>query len=290
MNITLEKVKTIGSGLLRPEGVMALGDGSLYAADGRGRCARIERDGRTSFFGNVGGLPNGLCIDKNGSCIIANIGNGEVHLLHPDGSHVVLMTEANGKRMYSPNFPFMDSKERIWVSNSTARQDLAAALQSPAPDGCVVLIEGGIPRIMVEGICFANGIALDQEEKYLYVAETMLRRILRYRIHPDGVLSGPEVYGPPSLGNAGYPDGIAFDETGNLWVTFPAWNAIGYIDPKGSLAIVLEDRNAEVLHRPSNICFGWEGRKTAFIGSLDGTAIPYFAVPYPGMRLVHQAV
>jgi hypothetical protein len=35
MFIALEEVKTIGSGLLRPEGVMALGDGSLYAADGK---------------------------------------------------------------------------------------------------------------------------------------------------------------------------------------------------------------------------------------------------------------
>jgi gluconolactonase len=290
MIIALEKIKTIGGGLCRPEGVMALGDGSLYAADGRGHCARIKRDGRTSFFGNVGGLPNGLCVDKNGSCIIANIGNGEVQSLHPDGSHRVLMTEANGKRMYTPNFPFMDSKERIWVSNSTARQDLGAALQSPAPDGCVVLIEGGNPRIIAEGICFANGIALDPEEKYLYVAETMMRRVLRYRIYPSGALSSPEVYGPPSLGNVGYPDGIAFDEAGNLWVIFPAWNAIGYIDPKGTLEIVLEDRNAEVLHRPSNICFGWEGRKTAFVGSLEGTTIPYFEVPHPGARLVHQRV
>jgi sugar lactone lactonase YvrE len=290
MNIALEKVKTIGSGLLRPEGVMALDDGSLYAADGKGRCARIEKHGRTSFFGNVGGLPNGLCVDRSGNCIIANIGNGEVQSLNPDGSHRVLMTEANGKRMYSPNFPFMDSRERIWVSNSTARQDLAAALQSPAPDGCVVLIEGGNPRIVAEGICFSNGIALDLEEKYLYVAETMMKRILRYRIYPGGALGEPEVYGPLSLGSLGYPDGIAFDETGNLWVTFPTWNAIGYIDSKGNLEIVLEDRNGQVFHRPSNICFGWEGRKTAFVGSLDGTAIPYFEVPYPGARLAHQRV
>jgi sugar lactone lactonase YvrE len=290
MNIALEKVKTIGSGLLRPEGVMALDDGSLYAADGKGRCARIEKDGRTSFFGNVGGLPNGLCVDRSGSCIIANIGNGEVQSLNPDGSHRVLMTEANGKKMPSPNFPFMDSRERIWVSNSTAHQDLREALQSPSPDGCVVLIEQGTPRIVAEGICFANGVALDPEEKYLYVAETMMRRILRYQIYPSGALSGPEVYGPPSLGSVGYPDGIAFDKQGNLWVVFPAWNAIGYIDPKGNLEMVLEDRNGQVLHRPSNICFGWEGRKTAFVGSLDGTTIPYFAVPYPGMRLVHQRV
>jgi gluconolactonase len=288
MIIALEKIKTIGSGLLRPEGVMALDDGSLYAADARGRCARIEKDGRTSFFGNVGGLPNGLCVDTNGNCIIANIGNGEVQSLHPDGSHRVLMTEANGKRMYTPNFPFMDSQERIWVSNSTAQKDLGAALQSPAPDGCVVLIEHGTPRIVAEGICFANGVALDPEEKYLYVAETMMKRILRYQIYPSGALSGPEVYGPQSLGSVGYPDGIAFDETGNLWVVFPAWNTIGYINPQGTLEMVLEDREGKVLRRPSNICFGWEGRRTAFVGSLDNTTIPYFEVPYPGARLVHQ--
>lgn len=288
MNISPEQVKTIGSGLFRPEGVMALDDGSLYAADGKGRCARIEQNGRTSFFGDVGGLSNGLCIDTNGNCIIANIGNGEVQSLRPDGSHTVLMTEANGKRMYSPNFPFVDSKGRIWVSNSTARQDLEAALQSPTPDGCVVCIEHGTPRIVTEGICFANGIALDPAEECLYVAETMLRRILRYRIYPGGALGTPEVYGPESLGKLGFPDGIAFDEQGNLWVTFPMWNAIGYIAPKGTLELVLEDCNGEVLHRPSNICFGWEGRRTAFIGSLDGTTIPYFEVPYPGARLVHQ--
>lgn len=288
MDISLERVKTIGSGLFRPEGVMALDDGSLYAADGKGRCARIEQDGHTSFFGNVGGLPNGLCIDRNGNCIIANLGNGEVQSLHPDGSHTVLMTEANGKRMYSPNFPFVDSKGRIWVSNTTARQDLEAALRSPAPDGCIVLIEGTSPRIEAEGIIYANGIALDPDEEYLYVAETMMRRILRYRIYPGGALGTAEVYGPENLGKLGYPDGIAFDDMYDLWVTFPAWNAVGYIDPEGTLEIVLEDRDAAVFHRPSNICFGWEGRRTAFIGSLDGTTIPYFEVPYPGARLVHQ--
>jgi hypothetical protein len=34
--------------------------------------------------------------------------------------------------------------------------------------------------------------------------------------------------------------------------------------------------------------FGWEGRKTAFVGSLASMAIPYFEVPYPGARLMHQ--
>lgn len=288
MKINISDVKTIGAGLLRPEGVMALDDGTLYASDARGECAKIERNGNTTFWGSVGGLPNGICVDKKGNCIIANIGNGEVQSLSPQGNHQVLMTEASGKKTPTPNFPLIDSQERLWVSNSTNRQNLDEALQRPIPDGSIVLLEKGFPRIVAEDICFANGLAIDREEKFLYVAETMKRRILRFKIAGNGSLPDREVYGPEILGPFGFPDGIAFDEAGNLWITFPLWNAVGYLTPQRELVIALEDPESKVLKRPSNICFGWEDRKTAFIGSLDGTNIPYFEVPSPGMGLVHQ--
>jgi sugar lactone lactonase YvrE len=227
-------------------------------------------------------------VDREGSCIIANIGNGEVQCLSQDGQHRVLATEADGKSIPTPNFPFADSRGRLWVSISTDRRNLDEAIQKPAPDGSVVLIENGTARIVAEGVYFANGIAVDREERYLYVAESTRRDILRFRIGRDGTLKDREVYGPSVLGPLGYPDGIAFDEAGNLWVTFPAWNAVGYISPEGALVMVIEDPVGKVLKRPSNICFGWEDRKTAFIGSLDGSTVPYFQVPHPGMRLVHQ--
>jgi gluconolactonase len=288
MKIDISDVKTIGSGIMRPEGVMALDDGSLYTADQRGRCAKINRDGGTTFFGDVGGLPNGICIDMNGNCIIANIGNGQVQSLSTDGRHEVLLTEVEGKKIPAPNFPFVDSKGRLWVSNSTEREQIQEALQKPAPDGCIVLIDEEKPRIVGDSIVFANGLTLDKREEYLYVAETSERDVLRFKIQGDGSLSDPEVYGPKPLAELGFPDGVAFDEEGNLWITFPAWNAVGYITPTGSLEMALEDPERKVLKRPTNICFGWEERRTAFIGSLEGTTIPYFEVPYPGMRLVHQ--
>jgi gluconolactonase len=288
MKIELSEVRTTGSGLLRPEGVMALDDGSLITADARGRCSRIANDGTTSFFGAVAGVPNGICIDRDGNCIIANIGNGEVQRLSPAGTHTVLMTEADGKLMPTPNFPFMDSRERLWVSNSTSNPNADKALKKPVPDGSMVLIAGGKPHIVAEGICFANGVALDSAEDFLYVAETMKRRILRYPIRPDSSLGEGEIYGPEFLGLRGFPDGIAFDEAGNLWVTFPSWNAIGYINPQRQLEIVIEDEEGKIINRPANICFGRKQRKTAFIGSLGGTTIPWFEVPYPGVRLIHQ--
>ena len=289
MKIELDQVQTIGTGILRPEGVMALDDGAILTADGRGCCARIARDGATSLYGDVEGVPNGICIDARGNCIIANIGNGQVQSLAPDGTHQVLLTEAEGRPITSPNFPYIDSKDRLWVSNSTARFDVNAALASPGPDGSVVLVENGAGRIVADGLSFANGLTLDQNEDYLYVAETMERLITRFKVASDGSLSGREVYGPHPLGERGAPDGIAFDEAGNLWITFPAWNAVGYINPDGDLEMVLEDPDRKILASPTNICFGWEERKTAFLGSLNGTSIPYFTVPNPGMKLIHQA-
>ena len=288
VRIGISEIKTIGKGIIRPEGVMALDDGTIYTADARGQCAKVARYGETTFFGSIGGTPNGICIDSNGNCIIANIGNGELQLLYPNGKHKVLMTEVNGKKMHTLNFPFIDSRERLWVSNSTYRRDMEAALISPTPDGCIVLVEDRFPKIVAEGIYFANGIAVDEEEKYLYVAETTKRDILRFKINDDGFLYDREIYGPPDLGPLALPDGIAFDEARNLWVAFPICNTIGYITLERELKIVVEDREQNILRRPSNICFGWEDRKTAFIGSLDGTAIPYFEVPYAGMRLIHQ--
>jgi sugar lactone lactonase YvrE len=192
--------------------------------------------------------------------------------------------------MSSPNFPFIDSRDRLWVSNSTSLPNIEEALRAPVPDGCIVLIAAGKKQIVAESICFANGVALDSAEKYVYVAETMKRRILRFSIHQNGSLGAKEIYGPEFLGRLGFPDGIAFDEDGNLWVAFPAWNAIGYITPDGKLEVVLEDPEKKILRGPANICFGGKNRKTAFIGSLEGTEIPYFDVPYPGMRLIHQNI
>ncbi len=290
MTIDLQSVQTIGEGLLRPEGVMAGDDGRIYTADARGRCSCIEAGGRkTTFFGHLGGLPNGICIDPDGRCLVANIGNGELQSLAPDGSHTVLMTEACGKRMSTPNFPFLDFQGRLWVSNSTDNPDIDASLQNPAPDGCLVVIAPKQPpRIVADGIYFANGVALDAQEEYVYVAETMQRRVLRYRIQADSSVGRAEVYGPASLGKLGYPDGIAFDDAGNLWVAFPAANAIGYIDRRGQLVIYVHDPHGVVIKRPANICFGGRERLTAFIGSLSGTNVPCFDVPHPGMRLTHQ--
>lgn len=288
MKIGIEDVRVTGKNLIRPAGVMAADDGSIYATDAKGCCSRTTR-GETAFYGTLGGTPNGLCLDKKGNCIIANIANAKVQLLKPDGNQQVLLEGDQGSRMYMPNNPFLDSHGRLWVTCSVDDFDADPGRQ-PGSDGCLILIDDKGPRIVVEGIFYPNGVALDKDEKFVYVAEMMLRRIIRFPINEDSSLGSGEIYGPEILGLQAFPMGIAFDEAGNLWMTFITTNSIGFINPDGKLEMYLEDPQGLALQSPSSICFGGKERKTAFIGNIKGNKIPCFAVPYSGLRLVHQVI
>lgn len=288
--IDIEDVGTMGTELIRPKGVVATEEGVVYATDARGCCSRITPSDTTSSFGTLGGTPNGICLDKKGNCIIANMSNGEVQLLFPNGGHDILLAEEQDEMIFSPNVPFLDLHERLWVSCGVDYPYIDPSSRPPVPLGCLILIgKGEQPRIVAEGILLINGVVLDEEEKFVYMAETIMRRILRYPINADNTLGAKEVYGPEILGPKGFPDGIAFDEAGNLWVTFPATNSIGFINPDGKLEMFLEDPEGLVLSAPGNICFGGKNRKTAFVGSVGCSNIPFFEVPYAGVRRIHQA-
>lgn len=288
MKIEIEDVRATGNNLIRPAGVIVADDGTVYATDAKGCCSRTVI-GDTAFFGTLGGTPNGLCLDDKGNCIIANIGNGQVQSLSMDGTQQVLLNGDQDSRMYIPNYLFLDFHGRLWISCSVDDFEADPSRQ-PGSDGCLILLDKDKePQIVVEGIYFPNGIALDKDEKFIYIAEMMLRRIVRFPINDDSTLGPGEIYGPEVLGHQAFPMGIAFDEAGNLWITFTTTNSIGFINPAGELEMYLEDPQGLVMQKPADICFGGKDRKTAFVGSIGGNKILCFAVPYPGLRLVHQA-
>jgi sugar lactone lactonase YvrE len=285
--IELSSFESIGRDLQRPEGVMVAKDGTVFCSHGYGHITRIAPDGSQENIGQVGGEPNGICLEKNGDIVIANIGNGEVQLLKQDGTHGVITDNMEGRPCPTPNFPHIDSRGRLWVSNSTNLRRHYDATRNPIPDGSLFTVENGHSRIVAEGILFANGVTLDAEEEYVYVAETMGRCCLRYPIHEDGSVGRPEQYGP-DFGEFGYPDGIAFDAAGNLWVTLVMMNALGVITPDKEFFIAVHDKEGAIMKRPTNITFGGPDLKTAYLGSLAGANIPTFEAPEPGLPLIHQ--
>ena len=99
----LNEISTIGSGLHRPECVLATGNGRLYAADWRGGVSIIEPGGQQwSLLAKDAGFdvkPNGIALMPDGSFLLAHLGDqeGGVYRLAPDGALTPFCVEVDGQ-------------------------------------------------------------------------------------------------------------------------------------------------------------------------------------------------
>jgi len=134
---------------------------------------------------------------------------------------------------------------------------------------------------------FPNGLALDAQERFLYLAQTTADNVLRFRIEGDR-LSAPEVYGPESLGTRCFPDGIAFDASGNLWVTLVLANRIVAIAPGRDVVTVANDEAGVLINKPTNVAFGGNDLRDVYIGSIASSYVLRGRSQIAGQKLVHQ--
>lgn len=310
--LDLSELTYTGHDLVRPESIIATRDGTLYVSDGRGGITRINPDGSQQFLGGLGGEPNGIALMDDGSILVANIGTGTIQKLFPDGHAEEFLTEVDGVKVSSANYVFIDSKNRLWLAFSTRESHWWPAAASPRPDGYVVLVDEKGPRIVADGIYFTNEVRLDAKEEYLYVAETMKSRIVRYPVRPDGSLGQQEVFGPDGLGVAAFVDGFAFDAEGNVWVTTVLRNGVGIITTDGNYHVVFEDANepllatfeekiatgnaqpadmlataGKTLQLITSVTFGGPDLQTVYVGSLGMNRLPTFHSPVAGLPMRH---
>jgi len=311
--LDLSDLSYTGHDLVRPESILAQPDGTLWTSDGRGGVTRIDPDGTQHYLGGLGGEPNGLAMADDGSIYVANIGSGAIQRLYPDGHAEEFLTEVDGVQLTAADFVFIDSKNRMWMAFSTRESHWWPAAARPRPDGYIVLLDEKGARIVADGIYFTNEIRLDAAEEYLYVAETMMSRVLRYRVQPDGSLTDKEVYGPDTLpGFAAFVDGFTFDADGNIWVTTVLRNGVGIITPDGDYHVVFEDAREDVLatfgekiasgtaqptdmlaaagptlQLVTSVTFGGPDLRTAYVGSLGMNRLPTFRSPVAGLPMSH---
>jgi sugar lactone lactonase YvrE len=259
--IDLSAVRYIGSGLQRPECILAERDGVLWAADARGGVARLTHAGeqqiitqqRSVNFADAGSeatrylegtLPNGLAFARNGDILISNFGTDCLEIMTRDGHTRVLADHIEGEAIGKVNFVLRDSKDRIWITISTRVRNWMHALRTDLADGYLARYEDGRFRIVADGFRFTNEIRFDAKEEFLYVVETTGGRITRLRIDEGGEPAEREVFGPASLGKGAWPDGIAFDTYGNLWGTLVYSDKLFVLTPQGDLRILLDEGDA----------------------------------------------
>jgi sugar lactone lactonase YvrE len=315
LKFSLADLTPFGRNLHRPECVLCTKSGNLYVSDWRGGVTRIANDGQQEAFlskdPSIDLKPNGIALDRDGSFLIANLGDdGGIWRLERDGTLRPVLLDIDGVSLPPSNFVLIDRKGRIWITVSTRRVPRALGYRPDIDDGFIVLLDDRGPRIVADGLGYTNEIQFDASEEWLYVNETFGRRLSRFRIGTDGSLSGKETV--TTFGYGVYPDGLAFDEEGGIWITSIVSNSVICISPDGSQQAVLRDAEPEHvkeveeaflsgrMDRPhldnieskklrniSSLAFGGPDLRTACLGCLLGDSIMTFRSPIPGRRPFH---
>jgi sugar lactone lactonase YvrE len=315
--VDLASIARLGTGLHRPESVLANARGDVYTADWRGGVAHLRPDGgqalyRCELAGGRPARPNGIALRRDGSFLFADLGDqrGGVYALARDGGVRPFLEEVDGVVLPPSNFVVEDGQGRIWITVSTRHVPRALAYRRDVADGFVVLVDDRGARIAADGLGYTNEAVLDARGEWLYVNETFARVTSRFAVRPDGGLGRRELfveYGPGT-----YPDGMAFDEEGHLWIVSIISNRVLRVAPDRTIATVIEDADpdhvawaeqayvAGELGRPhldgvksrklrniSSIAFGGDDRRTAYLGCLLDDAVYAFRSPVAGLAPAH---
>jgi sugar lactone lactonase YvrE len=96
---------------------------------------------------------------------------------------------------------------------------------------------------------------------------------------PGSLLSEPEVYAE----NVGrFPDGLALDVEGNLYVCCYASDEIWRISPDQKKSLLAHDRWGILLGRPTNLAFGGKNFDDIYIANLGRYTITRASLGIPG--------
>ena len=194
---------------------------------------------------------------------------------------------------------------------STRQRPRAAAYRSDVADGFIVVVDARGARIVADGLGYTNEALVSPDGRWLYVNETFGRRTTRVsRSAPTATLGGRETVATYGAGT--FPDGLAFDAEGGVWITSIVSNRVIRVAPDGTQALVLEDADpdhlawveaafvAGTMGRPhldkvagrrlaniSSLAFGGADLATAYLGCLPAMRSRASASPVAGHPPVH---
>jgi sugar lactone lactonase YvrE len=318
---SLADVTQTGTGLARPECVLATRRGDLFVAHLGCGVLHIAPDGTQRTIGAVREVdgtpfvPNGLALLPDGSFLIANMGQaGGLWKLDARGRLSEVLRAVDGQPLGATNFVTTDSTGRIWVTVTSRQWPISLAMtgadRPPVEDGYLVLLDGRGARIVADGFAFANEVRLSADERAAYVVETFGRRITRFRVGADGALDAREVF--VRFGRGTFADGAAFDSAGGLWVASIVSNRLLRVDPEGRTSILLDEEDpahterierkldsgtleredvqrtpSRVLKNIASITFGGPDLRTVYLGSLGGDTLATLRSPVAGAAPVH---
>jgi sugar lactone lactonase YvrE len=206
-----------------PEDVAVDAEGRIYGGLDDGRIIRILESGKQETFATIrGGRPLGLHFDGDGNLIVADAWKGLLSI-SADGAITALATEEGGLP-----FAFTDDLDiatdgKIYFSDASSKYrqpEYSLDLLEARGHGRLLVYDPATRQTkrLLDGLYFANGVALSTNEDFVLVCETGRYRITRYWI--KGQRAGTSDLFIENL--PGFPDGVSSNRHGVFWLALPS--------------------------------------------------------------------
>jgi gluconolactonase len=306
----MPELQLITTGLRFPEGPIAMADGSVVLVEiARGTLSRVDpSNGAIDVVAECGGGPNGAAIGPDGKIYLCNNGGcfdwqelpgmlfpgsppppswpGHGSIQRVDlatGEVEELFTECDGHPLRAPNDIVFDAGGGFWFTDHGVREARTSdrtGIYYARSDGSSI-VEAAF------GLDAPNGIGLSPEGDRLYVAETHTGRLWSWRVAEPGRLDGTNPLGPAGAdllcGLPGFQlfDSLAVDGEGWVNVATLVNGGITSVSPDGAKVehLAVDDPIT------TNICFGGDDLRTAYITASATGRLLMTEWPRPGLKL-----
>ena len=202
-----------------PEDVAIDSDGRIYGGFDDGRIIQLQPDGtQPHVFANTQGRPLGLAFDPTGNLIVADAIKGLL-AIDKSGTIKVIVTEVDGAKFGCLNDLDVAADGTIYFTEASRKfpmSQFANDILEHQPNGRFLAYDPKTQktRTIVDGIYFANGVAVSPDQSFVLVNETGLYRVLKVWL--TGPKQGQRDVFIDNL--PGFPDGISSNGKGKFWL------------------------------------------------------------------------
>jgi DNA-binding beta-propeller fold protein YncE len=171
--------------------------------------------------------PYGMAVDSKGRLYIADSKVRAIFVVNPETGEVELIKNGAQARFLWMTGLAIDDTDRLFVADSGAKRVL------------VFNKEWKVEASITEGVRDPGGMAIDNENRFLYVADAELDQVLVYDADPPFRLlrrigtTGKE-HTLTTPGNFSKPTNVAVDRDGNLYVSDTLNFRVQIFDPDGN--------------------------------------------------------
>jgi sugar lactone lactonase YvrE len=220
-----------------PEHIEFGPDGHLYTGTLSSAVLRIDpAGGAPVVVTRTSGRPLGLAFDANGQLLVADAMRGLL-AVDANGEARVLADRVDGTPILFADAVVVAQDGKVLVTDATQRMSprehgtFDAALFDILEQSCTGRVLEFDPaanstRVVAQGLCFPNGIALSADEQSLLIAETGTYRVLKIARAAQGVDAGAALRNRAPgvtvlLDNLpGFPDNLTRGADGRYWTGF----------------------------------------------------------------------